>query len=63
MTSFLLIIVIYMLTNVAYFSVLTPEEMLQSDAVAVVGLLWFHRLNFVFSLTFDLTVYEIHHYH
>ena len=37
-TSFLLVIVIYMLTNVAYFSVLAPQEMFKSDAVAVVGL-------------------------
>jgi len=34
-TSFILCTVIYMLVNVAYFAVLTPEELLNSDAVAV----------------------------
>ena len=32
-----MVIVLYILTNVAYFSVITPEEMMASPAVAVVS--------------------------
>jgi len=34
--SCILVTVVYVLANVAYFSVISPAEMLQSEAVAVV---------------------------
>ncbi|CAH1788210.1 unnamed protein product [Owenia fusiformis] len=34
-TSFISVIALYILTNIAYFSVMTPEEVLNSNAVAV----------------------------
>ncbi len=34
--SFAVVIVLYVLTNVAYFTVLSPEETIRSKAVAVV---------------------------
>ena len=35
--SMLLVIAVYILINVAYFTVLTPLEFIASDAVALVG--------------------------
>ena len=37
--SILLVTCFYVLTNAAYFTALTPSEMLQSDAVALVSVL------------------------
>ena len=39
---------IYVLANVAYFAVLTPTELLSSNAVAVVGSL-FYAIKFAFT--------------
>ena len=40
----------YILTNIAYFSVLTPEQILESNAVATVNFIFEHSLFFDISL-------------
>ncbi len=44
---------IYVMANVAYFSVISPEEVAKSDAVAVVGMIWYSHQT-VFSLLFEV---------
>ena len=34
--TFIIVITVYILANVAFFTVLSPKELLRSDAVAVV---------------------------
>ena len=52
---------IYVLANVAYFAVLTPTELLSSNAVAVVGSLSY-TIQSSFTIKFAFTLIQNHIY-
>ena len=57
--SMVIITLVYLTANIAYFAVLTPSEMLQSSAVAVVSqCFWCYSLQFcpVSQLVVDANV-------
>ena len=62
--SLVIVTLIYVLTNIAYFSILTPQEFIASDAVAMVTLLYFnmYEINNILKVKRDYYLLESYQY-